>query len=429
MRGKYKFTLFVFFLFFLIKADFCLAESSVPVNSDNSFELKIKEKSFELPYAEKEKWITTDIRLAYNPFYKSEIENSNFCQIEKSIICRLTFFSKNENRIQKISKNTINKDLVEKFLDDLARSANHDPQDAKFSIEDGEVSVFSLSEKGIELDKEKSIDLLATFFREDTTPQKKVIELPYKEISPEISIDSIDSMGITSLIGEGKSNFRGSPKNRIHNIRVGANRFNGVLIKPDEEFSFVKILGEVDAEHGYLPELVIKHDKTEPEFGGGICQVSTTAFRAAIYSGLEITARRNHAYPVAYYNPQGMDATIYIPRPDLRFKNNTPGYILIQTKISGTELIFDFYGTDGGRKIEVIGPKILERKPDGSMKTTFTQKVFDKGGEIIIEAIFNSNYDSPDKYPHPGQESGTLTSKPNGWSDKEWSRYKKEHGI
>jgi len=198
------------------------------------------------------------------------------------------------------------------------------------------------------------------------------------------------------------------------------------LIKPGEEFSFVKILGEVDSDHGYLPELVIKKDKTEPEFGGGICQVSTTAFRAALNSGLKITARRNHAYPVQYYNPQGMDATVYIPRPDLRFINNTPAYILIQTKIEDTELIFKFFGTDDGREVKITGPKIIERKPDGGLKTTLSQKVFDKNETPFIDDIFNSNYDSPNNYPHPGQ---VLTAKPADWSDKEWSKYKKANKI
>ena len=204
--------------------------------------------------------------------------------------------------------------------------------------------------------------------------------------------------GIETLIGQGKSDFKGSTRSRIHNIKTALTRYDGLLIAPGEEFSFVENLGEVDGEHGYLPELVIKNDKTEPEFGGGICQVSTTAFRAAIYSGLEITARKNHAYPVSYYNPQGMDATIYVPKPDLKFINNTPGYILIQTEIEGTQLTFNFYGTNDGRKVEVDGPHILERNSDGSMKTAFTQKVLDENGKEIINETFSSFYDSPNKY-------------------------------
>jgi vancomycin resistance protein YoaR len=124
-----------------------------------------------------------------------------------------------------------------------------------------------------------------------------------------------------------------------------------------------------------------------------------------------------------------MDATVYVPRPDLKFKNDTPNYILIQTKIEGTELIFDFYGTSDGRQTEIIGPKVVEKNPDGSMKTTFTQKVTGKDGNILREDVFNSSYDSPSKYPHPGTTNDILTQKPNGWSDREWKDYKSAHRL
>ena len=200
-----------------------------------------------------------------------------------------------------------------------------------------------------------------------------------------------------------------------------------MLIKPGEEFSFIKTLGPVDESTGYLPELVIKTDKTVPEFGGGMCQVSTTAFRAALNSGLKVTARTNHAYPVVYYNPQGLDATVYIPNPDLRFINDTPNYILIQTKIVGTQLFFDFYGTSDGRQTKIIGPQVLEKNDDGSMKTVAYQEVSDANGNLIRKDTFKSNYKSPSLFPHPGEEK--ITEKPSDWSVKQWKEYKKANGI
>ena len=389
--------------------------------------LDIAGTSYKLTRVEVAKWLKEDSDLSLNPSYLSEIENGYFCQYKDSIICNLTFSIKKENHFQKKSFMSLDQDRVADFLEGLSQKTNHEPENAKFKIEDGKAAAFSLSEPGVELDEPKSQEILVSYIKSDE--QKNSLELPYKKTDPEVNIDSIDNMGITTLIGEGRSNFRGSPKNRIFNINVATKKFDGVLIKPKEEFSFVKVLGPVDGEHGYRPELVIKKDKTEPEFGGGICQVSTTAFRAAINSGLEITARRNHAYPVSYYNPQGMDATVYVPKPDLRFINDTPNYILIQTKIEGTELIFNFYGANDGRKIEVKGPFITEKNPDGSMKTTFTQQVFDKDGSLIRKDIFNSAYDSPSKYPHPGSSSDVLTEKPKSWSDNEWREYKKAHKM
>jgi vancomycin resistance protein YoaR len=372
------------------------------------------------------KWLAEKEMLVLEKDYRSEIENTNFCAYQKSAACRLVFSARQSRSIRKKSEFFLEASAIEKFLDDLSRQTDRDPVDAKFAIEDGRATSFALSQKGLQLDKEKSLKIIADYFSQDKDGEKNILVLAFSEIEPSIASDSLDNLGINSLIGEGHSNFKGSPKNRIFNIKVATSRFNGVLIKPEEEFSFVKVLGEVDGEHGYLPELVIKHDKTEPEFGGGICQVSTTAFRAAILSGLKITARKNHAYPVQYYNPQGFDSTVYVPRPDLRFVNNTPGHILIQTKIEGTELVFQFYGTSDGRRVNMIGPKIIQKNPDGSMKTTFTQEVYDKNDSLLSSDVFNSNYASPSKYPHPGQ---VLNAKPADWSDKEWRQYKKEHNI
>jgi vancomycin resistance protein YoaR len=310
-------------------------------------------------------------------------------------------------------------------VEDLARKVNRDPTEAKFKVENGMVTSFGDSQNGITLDVEKSVQAIADNISKDIATPNQAIALIFTSKEPTTSYGDVNNLGISSLIGEGTSNFGNSPKNRIFNIKVATDRFNGLLIKPGEEFSFVKNLGEVDAEHGYLPELVIKNNVTEPEFGGGICQVSTTAFRAAIYSGLKITARRNHAYPVSYYNPQGMDSTVYIPNPDLRFVNNTPNYILIQTKIVGTILTFDFYGTNDGRKIAVDGPYITDRQPDGSLKAHFTQNVLDKDGKEIINDVFNSSYNSPYLYPHPG--AARLTIKPANWSKDQWKAYQKSN--
>jgi len=365
-------------------------------------------------------WISQKTSLGFSVGYKSEFENTSYCPFDK-FFCDFTLKAGARNHMKLSAETTVDENSIKAYLEDLARKVNRDPADAKFTIENGKVTTFAEAQNGLTLDIEKNVEIIAETLASGTIPEK--VSLSYESKKPEINYSEVNNLGISSIIGEGTSNFKGSPKNRIHNIKVATDRYNGVLIKPGEEFSFVSILGEVDAEHGYLPELVIKQGVTEPEFGGGICQVSTTTFRAAIYSGLKITARKNHAYPVSYYNPQGMDSTVYVPRPDLRFLNNTPGYILIQTKIVGTQLTFSFYGTDDGRKTTIDGPTITERKPDGALKASFTQHVFDKDGKEIINDIFNSAYASPYKYPHPG--GPTLSVKPSNWSEEEWKNYKK----
>jgi vancomycin resistance protein YoaR len=434
MKAIYYLSLFLFSLFFTQQN--CFAEmvdlgfftsQELIATLEAELTLKVKDQEITLPTSEIASWLEEKPSLSYSENYKSEIENGNFCAYWKSLPCKLVFSYRREDNFEKKILVTLDTEIVKKSITSIAKKVNQEPADSRFKLEDGKVVLFALSEKGLRLDEAGSLEVAVNSLKNRVTNTK--LDLPYAEINPIVNADSIDNMGIDALLGEGHSNFKGSPKNRVFNINVATERFNGILIKPGEEFSFVKVLGEVDGEHGYLPELVIKQDKTEPEFGGGICQVSTTAFRAAIYSGLEITARRNHAYPVSYYNPQGMDSTIYIPKPDLRFKNDTPNYILIQTKIVGTELIFQFYGTSDGRKTTVIGPTILEKNPDGSMKTTFTQKIDDKDGNLIREDVFKSTYESPSKFPHPGETTGLLTKKPKNWSDREWRVYKKEHSL
>lgn len=386
--------------------------------------LKINANSETIPYSVYSTWIIPQTSLSLNPNYKSEIENITSCPETKKLFCELYLSRKQRTHLQISSQSVFSEDALKRYLEDLARKNNTDPTDATFTVENGQVTTFATEQDGYKLNIEKSIPLISELFiNSQPLTETKTLDLPFEKTKPNITTGEINNLGISTLIGEGTSNFKGSPANRIHNIKVATNRFNGILIKPGEEFSFVKILGEVDAEHGYLPELVIKQGVTEPEFGGGICQVSSTTFRAAIYSGLKITTRRNHAYPVSYYNPQGMDATVYVPQPDLKFKNNTPGYILIQTKIAGTILTFDFYGTDDGRKTTIDGPNIIERQPDGALKATFTQHVFDKDNNEFIKDIFNSSYASPYKYPHPG--GPVLNAKPSNWTEDEWKAYKK----
>lgn len=314
-------------------------------------------------------------------------------------------------------------EAIQVSIEHFADKADRDPKNARLTVQDSKIVVAVPAESGITVDIENSSQVLEEALR---TVENSALSVPLKSVSTpaKVSEETLASLGITELIGTATTNFRGSPKNRIYNINRAVQDFDGIIIDPGAVFSFVDHLGEVDGEHGYLPELVIKNNKTEPEFGGGICQVSTTVFRAALQSGLKITERRNHAYPVQYYKPYGMDATIYIPKPDLQFKNNTPGAILLVPEIDGTLLTFSMYGTRDGRTTAIDGPHILESNPDGSMKTVFTQTVTDSTGQAFINDSFWSNYKSPSLFPHPGDEP-VYTVKPKDWSEKQWREYRK----
>lgn len=429
-----KKVIMVFFQYFL----FLFILFNIPFNPVLAMEdapslfLKINnEQKIAVPKEEFTSWTSTNYYLKYDSDYRSQIENISYCYADK-IFCNLLKTTRQSYSTKKINILTIKNKKIITFLKNIDKRFGRSPIEATLTVDkNGKVSAFSLGQEGLKINIKKSSQSIINFLSKNKkTLNGSVLSLTVDKISPVVESSNLDKFGIKSLLGEGISNFKGSTKSRIHNIEVASNKFNGILIKPGEEFSFVETLGKVDGEHGYKPELVIKNNLTTPEFGGGICQVSTTAFRAAIYSGLKITARKNHAYPVHYYNPQGFDATVYIPKPDLRFVNNTQGYILIQTNIDleKTELTFRFYGTDDGRKIEIDGPRIISRGANGAMKTIFTQKVIDKNGNTIIDDSFKSNYASPNNYPHPGQTT-TFTKKPKNWSKNQWKKYKKEHNL
>ena len=279
---------------------------------------------------------------------------------------------------------------IHEYLTSIAPLVNIQPINARFILVNEKAEEFVPAEYGLNLNLETSKKLIIDAIINGVQEVNLSVEL----IEPAITLDRVNELGITTLIGRGESDFGGSPSSRIHNIKVGSAKYNGEIVKPDEEFSFNNILGEVDEKSGYQSELVIKGGKLVYEYGGGLCQVSTTLFRSAIMAGLPILERKPHSFPVRYYDPQGYDATIYPGVVDLKFKNDTSNHILIQSRIEGTKLIFDIYGPDDGRKIVLEGPFQYDQKANGSMKAYFVRKISYTDG-ATEENRFDSNYGAP----------------------------------
>jgi len=255
-------------------------------------------------------------------------------------------------------------DKIKSFLERNSEDLNIPPKDAKFSISNGKVTITEPSSEGEVIIVDEATNNVISILEKG---QDKELKLPAKREQASITASvasDIEKYGLNELVGTATTSFAKSPQNRIHNITTGVQYISGALVKPGDEFSTIGKLGSIDASTGYLPELVIKENETIPEFGGGLCQVSTTLFRAAMNSGLEITERQNHSYRVSYYEPPvGMDATIYSPKPDFKFKNTTDHYILIQGKVVGTKITFDIYGTKDGRTVNITDPVVYDVVP------------------------------------------------------------------
>ncbi len=306
------------------------------------------------------------------------------------------------------------------FTESISEQYNLPAKNALFTFENGRVVNFQKEENGMKIDTAKFIDEMHTKLKNaNRKNQHDRIVLTELVVEPEITLSEANDFNIEELIGEGKSDYTHSIPERVHNIILAASKFNGILIPKGEVYSFNSGIGDISSYSGYKPAYIIKAGKTVLGDGGGVCQVSTTFFRAALNTGLPIIERNAHAYRVGYYendSKPGFDATIFTPTVDLKVKNDTPGAILIQTEIDKENnlLYFRFYGKKDDRKIEISPVTLSNQQPppeplyqdDPTLKkgivkqvefpawgarSSFSYKVT-KGSEIIQEETFISNY-------------------------------------
>ncbi len=301
----------------------------------------------------------------------------------------------------------------------FAEGVNKEPQNAAFRFENGKVEEFRPGKDGVEVIEEDLIKQIKDTYSSLTEKDKVELNVAVVRTPPKIKTEEVNNLGIKELLGKGESTYFHSIPNRVHNVSLAASRVAGTLVAPGDEFSFNQVVGEISAKTGYKTAYVISGGRTILGDGGGVCQVSTTLFRAALKAGLPVTERKAHAYRVGYYeqdSPPGIDATVYSPTADFKFKNDTSAYILVQPIINTEKfyLSFEIYGTSDGRKSEVSQVKIWGQSPPlptlyqddptlpvGTLKqvdwsapgakTSFDYKVT-RNGETIFSKTFYSVY-------------------------------------
>lgn len=313
------------------------------------------------------------------------------------------------------------KEPVVDYLNYLREKHDKPAENALFQLEDGRVSAFRTHQYGLRIKKEKALEDVDNVIRSLKNEGQEIVSVLVDDqlITPQVTLSSINNFGIVEKIGEGKSDFTGSASERVHNIILSSSKFHGVLIEKGAVFSFNQTVGDISSNTGYKPAYIIKGGKTVLGDGGGVCQVSTTLFRAALDAGLPIVERVSHAYRVYYYEHDrkpGFDATVFAPSVDLKFKNNTPAHILIQTEVDQANKIlkFSLYGKKDGRIVQISDARVWDVLPppeplhqeDPTLKkgvvkqidwaawgakSVFHYKV-EKEGKIIQERDFYSSY-------------------------------------
>ena len=258
------------------------------------------------------------------------------------------------------------KQPVQDALNHLSDLYKIEPINAKFQFESGKVVVFEKEANGIRIEINRALSEVESLLKNwITTQSSTTITVKKTILKPKITLSQINTYGIEELIGEGVSDYTHSISQRIHNLLLGTSKFNGVLIPKGVTFSFNDTVGDISSTTGYQPAYIIKEGKTVLGDGGGICQVSTTLFRAVLNTGLPIVEYHAHAYRVGYYENDakpGLDATVYGPTVDFKFINDTPASILIQTSADkdNNKLFFKFFGKKDKRTVELTSPKIYD---------------------------------------------------------------------
>lgn len=315
-----------------------------------------------------------------------------------------------------LTREVLDGDQFGNLMARIQQQVETEPRNAVFQFEGSVVKEFKPEIVGRVIDVPSFSEKLSQAL---IAADNEILEIPVILSYPKIKAGDINNLGIKELIGEGKSTFAHSIPGRVFNVNLASSRINSTVVAPGEEFSFNNAVGDISKATGYQSAYIISGGKTVLGDGGGVCQVSTTVFRAALNAGLPITERKAHAYRVGYYEQDskpGIDATVYNPTADLKFKNDTGNHILIQTKVDTVNLKMSvqIYGTKDGRVSFVSEPKISGQSappatlyvddptlPLGQMKqidwsawgakVSFNYKVM-RGTETLIEKTFYSNY-------------------------------------
>ncbi len=270
------------------------------------------------------------------------------------------------------------------------------PQDATFKINNDDTVTIIPGKNGTDVDLDRLEKDITAVLVDRKKPQ---VTLSMVAALPERPTDIVESMEINGLLNGYTTWFDSSQTSRTYNIRVAAQAFDELLVKPGHKVSFNDVVGPRSSEAGYKTAPVIVNNELVDGLGGGVCQVSTTLYNCVLLSNLEIAARTNHSLPVSYV-PIGRDATVAYEAIDFKFRNNTDSYIYIKSYVQGGQLTFKIYGNTAYKRdvtinswiTEEIEPKIVyETDPNLPKGEQVVKQEGAKGFNISAERVVRLN--------------------------------------
>jgi vancomycin resistance protein YoaR len=275
----------------------------------------------------------------------------------------------------------------------LGKEVEQDPQNARFSWQNGVLSVLRESKDGRALDIEKTVDLVMS----KALTTDRTITLPVSVTKPDVSQDDGAKLNIQGAIEVARTSFAGSSPPKQHNIGLATQRLNGVVVPPGKMFSFNKEVGSTSLDAGYKLGWGIANAganvKTVPSVAGGICQVATTLFHSVFWAGYQLEERNYHLYWITGYNSrgvEGLDATVDEEADlDFRFVNNTENYLLIQSWVEGGRVVFGLYGTKPDWTVKVQPGERTDIKKASQDQVVEDEPTLPAGQRLAVEGAMD----------------------------------------
>lgn len=338
-----------------------LKDTYIPQNmkikyENNSFELSPKTIDFNYD-------IEKVLDEAYNfNKTKSYIEN----------VKRIVSLESGNKKIFEI-KSTYNESKLDNYLKKLSKEINTEVKDADINISSTGVINITPEVIGQKVNIKSTRENINKSIRNNSFEK---VDLVVEKTEPKITADMLQS--VDSVLTTQNTTFNNSSPNRAHNIIRSANSTSDILLMPGEEFSYNKSTGPRSKSNGYKDAPVIVNGKIQDGSGGGVCQVSTTIYNSALYSGMDITKVRNHSLPSSYA-PMGKDAAVAYDYLDLKFKNPYDHPVYIKNTVYNGVVTSKIYGSSKDKQNISIQTENI-----GSGNTVKTYRIYkDRSGKVF----------------------------------------------
>ena len=304
------------------------------------------------------------------------------------IVNRLTGIGKSGNiveryKLQKDLENnnvdyplefTVDEEKVRTFVSGC-NAYNTDPVEGQLLIGSDGYPYVEGGTDGITLKEAESTQAVTSAI-ENWTGGEISVDLAVDVSRPDVSRDTLSL--VKDVLGQATTDYSASSAARAINVQNGCALINGTLLWPGDEFSVTRAVTPFSAENGYEPAPTYEENRTVDSYGGGICQVSTTLYNAALKAEMDITARSNHTMMVGYVEPS-KDAAIAEGSMDMCFVNNTDAPIYIEGYCSGGQITFVIFGHETrpeNRTLQFTSKVLATMQPEGfSLYPDATQPV------------------------------------------------------